>query len=264
MRLRVLLLNLVLLTAGLFGQDTRPQLMGNEQAAIIPVKTLTGDSFRRLGNMLSVFRVNYTADEKLRTILVYASPPVIEQIRKVVAELDRPESEAAIGRNIEMTLTFLRCGASGPSGASDLPADLESVAKQLRTATQCKSVELWDAIPLRLQEGRQTEQYLRLPGSIPDAPGALSRGQLRILPEAVTRKDTGRYVRFERLNIGLTIPYVTSRVTGGPGGAQYQNLEVSLNTAGDFKEGQKTILGKLTGSEDAGAVFVVVSLKVLD
>jgi hypothetical protein len=257
MRLRHLLLTVVLTASGLFAQDNMPPLKGDEQAVVIPVKTLTGDSFRRLGNMLRVFKVNYYPDEKLRTILVYASPQVIEQIRKVVAELDRPESEAAIGRNIEMTLTFLRCGATAQPGASDLPTDLESVAKQLRSATQCKSVELWDSIPLRLQEGRQTEQNLRLPGSIPGTPSALPRGQLRILPESISRKDTGRYVRFERLNIGLTVPYVTS-----PG--QYQNMEVSLNTAGDFKEGQKTILGKLTGAEDAASVFVVVALKVLD
>jgi hypothetical protein len=41
-------------------------------------------------------------------------------------------------------------------------------------------------------------------------------------------------------------------------------MDVSLKTSGDFKEGQKTILGKLSSAEDETATFVVVSLKVLD
>src|SRR5688500_11217080 len=114
MRLRAVLPTLGLTTLALCAQDKPadfPRLppVVEQQAAIIPIKTLSGDSFNRLANMLSVFKVEYRADEKLRTILVYARPDVIAQIRKVIDELDRPGSEAAIGRNIEMTLTFLRC-----------------------------------------------------------------------------------------------------------------------------------------------------------
>ena len=39
-------------------------------------------------------------------------------------------------------------------------------------------------------------------------------------------------------------------------------MDVGLNTSGDFKEGQKTVLGKI-GLDDS-AVFVVVALKLLD
>ena len=77
------------------------------EAVIIPVKTLTGDSFDRLVRLLSVFHADYSADKNLRTIIVYAPKDVVEQMRKVVNELDRPGSEAAIGRNIDMTMTFL-------------------------------------------------------------------------------------------------------------------------------------------------------------
>ena len=40
--------------------------------------------------------------------------------------------------------------------------------------------------------------------------------------------------------------------------------DVGLNTAGDLKEGQKTVLGKVSGVDDESAVFVVVSLQVLE
>src|SRR5437868_6630587 len=86
-------------------------------AEVIHVKTLTGDSFRRLANMLGVFNVRIASDENLRTIVVYAPKDVVAQMRRIVAELDTPGSEAAIGRNIEMTLTFLRCSSKAPASA---------------------------------------------------------------------------------------------------------------------------------------------------
>src|SRR5215469_2995162 len=66
----------------------------NFEAAIIPVKTLTGDSFNRLSGMLAVFHAHYIADDQLRTILVYAPKPVVAQMRKVVEQLDQPGSQA--------------------------------------------------------------------------------------------------------------------------------------------------------------------------
>ena len=238
----------------------------NYEAAIIPVKTLTGDSFERLSKLLGVFNVRFVADEKLRTIVVYAPKDVVEKMRKVVEQLDQPGSEAAIGRNIDMTLAFLRCSTKAPAQPSPLPADLEAVARQLRAATQCKDVELWDSLPLRLQEGKDTTESLRLPilpidetkGVIPQA-----RGQLKIHPEGVTRKDQGRYVRFSTVQINFQIPYATGSFPGG-GSVQYSYMDVGLTTSGDFMEGQKTVLGKVSGTDDETSIFVVISLKVLD
>src|SRR5215813_11825605 len=98
-------------------------------AVIIPVKTLSGDSFNRLAKLLGVFGARFVADDKLRTIVVYAPPDVITKMRRVVEQLDQPGSEAAVGRNIEMTLSFLRCSTTGQPETSPLPADLEPAAK---------------------------------------------------------------------------------------------------------------------------------------
>lgn len=232
-----------------------------EEAVIIPVKTLSGDAFNRLAKMLAVFDVRYVADDKLRTILVYARPRVIGQIKQVVAELDRPGSEAAIGHNIEMTLAFLRCSNKPPTGSDTLPADLESAAKQLRAATQYKTIELWDLVPIRMQEGRETNQLTRLPGSLPGNPAMFATADLNMHPEAVIRKDSGRFVRFSRLDVQFRIPYAAFQTTNPQ---QYNLMDVRIRTSGDFKEGQKTILGKLSGAEDETATFVVISLKVID
>ena len=234
----------------------------NYEAAIIPVKTLTGDSFDRLSKLLSVFNVRFVADEKLRTIVVYAPKDVVEKMRKVVEQLDQLGSEAAIGRNIDMTLAFLRCSTKAPAQTSPLPTDLEPVARQLRAATQCKNVELWDTLPLRLQEGKDTTESLRLPNISADLKGAQSTGQIRIHPEGVTRKDKGWYVRFSNIQISFRIPYVTGSLAAGS--VQYNYMDVGLTTSGDFMEGQKTVLGKVSGVDDETSIFVVISLKVLD
>jgi hypothetical protein len=253
MRALVLILSAAILQA----QDKPAEIVKPEprEAVIIPVKTLTGDSFNRLVRLLGVFQAQMNADEKLRTIVVYAPKDVVEQMRKVVNELDRPGSEAAIGRNIDMTMTFLKCSTKPAAGASPLPADLEAVAKQLRAATQYKNIEVWDVLPLRLQEGKETNQSLRLPGAIPN--GGFPRVNISMLPESVSRKDQGRVVRFSQVRIGFALPMPT-----GPN--QFQFMDLGLTTAGDFMEGQKTVLGKVSGMEEDTAIFVVIALKVLD
>jgi hypothetical protein len=277
MRLPKMLATVVLTAIVLIAQEKAPEPKEAakevkeepREAVIIPVKTLSGDSFNRLARMLDVFHVRYVADDKLRTILVYASPEIVKQMRRVVAELDQPGSEAAIGHNIEMTMAFLRCGTKAQPDSGPLPPDLEAVARQLRTATQYKHIELWDIVPIRMQEGKETRQNLRLPGSIPGNAPAFATADIRILPEAVTRKDSGRFVRFQYLNIGFRIPYSTAPKNMGEGSnplvsTQFNYVDVSLNTAGDFKEGQKTVVGKLSGMEEETATFVVIALKVLD
>ena len=247
---------LIFAIAGLLQAQDKPAEMKQEprEAVISPVKTLTGDSFDRLVRLLGVFGAQMSADKNLRSIVVYAPKDVVEQMRKVVNELDRPGSEAAIGRNIDMTMTFLKCSTRliQPPPAA-LPADLEAVAKQLRAATQYKNIEVWDIVPLRLQEGKETEQSLRLPGSV--AGGAFSN--MHIHPESVTRKSDGRYVRFAQVRINFRMP-----IASGPG--QFQYTDFGLTTSGDFMEGQKTVLGKVSGIEEDSAIFVVIALKVLD
>jgi hypothetical protein len=248
---------LLLFVAGLaFAQDKPAETTQEpKEAEIIQVKTLTGDSFDRLARLLKVFGAQFTADNQMRTIVVYAPKDVVAQMRRVVEELDRPGSEAAIGRNIDMTLTLLRCSTKPATTTTSLPPDMESVAKQLRAATQYKDIQLWDVVPLRLQEGKDTHESLRLPGGVSTAP---SIGTFTIRPEAVYRKDQGRYVRFARMDLGFRISYFTGA------GSNTSIFDVGLNTSGDFQEGQKTVLGKVSGVEDGDAIFAVIALKVLD
>jgi hypothetical protein len=235
--------------------ESAPQAM---EAEVIQVKTLTGDSFARLMKLLDVFGAHVQGDSQLRTIVVYAPKDVVAQMRRVVEQLDRPGSEAAIGKNIDMTLTLLRCSTKAATDETPLPKDMEPVARQLRAATQYKDIHLWDVVPLRLQEGKETTENLRLPGAV--AAQSPAMGTFVIYPEAVYRRDPGRYVRFSRMNLEFRMPYVM----GPPGGKQYSVSDIGLKTSGDFQEGQKTVLGKVSGTGDEDAIFAVIEIKVLD
>jgi hypothetical protein len=65
-------------------------------------------------------------------------------------------------------------------------------------------------------------------------------------------------VRFARVDLGFRISYLTGA------GANTSVFDVGLNTSGDFQEGQKTVLGKVSGVEDGDAILAVIGLKVLD
>ena len=259
---RLLYILLLIASLGVAQENSDPNA---RQAVIIPVKTLSGDSFERLVRLLNVFQARFTSDERLRTILVYAPKETVDQMRRVIEELDKPGSEAAIGRNIELTLSFLRASFAPQAEARPLPPDLEAVAKQLRAATQYKNVQLWDIMPVRVQEGRETEQTYRMPNTIPSST-VFPTATLKFRPEAVIRKDDGRYVRFSLVRIGFRVPYVSGVLRGAEGQEekQFNWMDVGLNTTGDFKEGQKTVIGKVSGLDDESAIFVVIALKVLD
>lgn len=256
---------ILFIAAGLaFAQDKpaeqekpAPQNAAPSVAEIIQVKTLTGDSFDRLLKLLSVFKdAHVQGDSQLRTIVVYAPKDVVDQMRHIVEQLDRPGSEAAIGTNIDMTLTLLRCTATPAAAPAPLPPSMESVARQLKTATSCKDVELWDAVPLRLQEGKDTHEDLVMPGA--PHPGQFTSGQIDIHPEAVYRKDQARYVRFSKVDLSFRVP-----ISNGVGN-QFSYQFVSLKTSGEFVEGQKTVVGKVSSAVEAESIFAVIELKVLN
>jgi hypothetical protein len=227
----------------------------NFEAEVITVKTLTGDSFNRLVDLLKVFRADIRGDSQLRTIVVYAPRDVLTQVHRVIDQMDRPGSEAALGKNIEMTLTLLRCSPKAPATPEAIPPDMESVVRQLRNSTQYKDIEVWDVVPMHLQEGMDARETLRLPGSNPS--GHPSMATIQIHPDAVYRKDQGRAVRFSRLYLDFKIPV-------GNGSTGISFMDSSLHTSGDFMEGQKTVLGKVSGNGEEDAIFAVIALKVLD
>jgi hypothetical protein len=232
--------------------DAAPAAPGqSNEAAIIPVKNLVGDSFNRLLNLLGVFNARYRGDADLGTIVVYGPHDVVAQMKQVIAELDKPGSVANLGHNIEMTLTFLRCSAPAAPGSESLPSDMQSVVKQLRATVSCPTAQVWDTVPMRLQEGKDALGNLDLPRPNPNM--KKSSVVIRMRPDAVFRREQARYVRFSRVDVTFRSTEPDGRIS-----------DFSVNTAGDFMEGQKTVLGKVSGLNGEESIYSVIALKVLD
>jgi hypothetical protein len=236
--------------------DKTPEVMplvpsGSNEAVIIPVKNLVGDSFQRLLNLLSVFNARYKGDADLGTIVVYAPHDVVTQMKRVIEELDKPGSVANLGHNIEMTLTFLRCSPSGASGSEALPTEMQSVVKQLRATVPCALAQVWDTVPMRLQEGKEASGNLQLPQPNPNMKKASV--VIRMRPDAVFRREQARYVRFSRVDLTFRSTEADGRIS-----------DFSVNTAGDFMESQRTVLGKVSGLNGEDSIYSVIALKVLD
>ena len=64
-------------------------------------------------------------------------------------------------------------------------------------------------------------------------------------------------MKFGVLRVDFRIPVAT-------GDTQFNYMDVGVNTAGDFMEGQKTVLGKVSGMGEDESIFIVIELKVLD
>ena len=112
---------LILVIAGLLQAQDKPAetQAGTAGSRDHPGQDAHGRFLRSAGEAAGCLQRSgpFSADKNLRTIVVYAPKDVVEQMRKVVAELDRPGSEAAIGRNIEMTMTFLKCSTQACVGS---------------------------------------------------------------------------------------------------------------------------------------------------
>jgi len=256
MRLPILLFTALALLAQDKVSDKAPEVSPavpgqSNEAVIIPVKNLVGDSFQRLLNLLSVFNARYKGDADLGTIVIYAPHDVAIQMKHVIDELDKPGSVANLGHNIEMTLTFLRCSPSGAAGSESLPSDVQSVVRQLRATVPCAQAQVWDTVPMRLQEGKEGSGNLQLPQQAPNV--KKTSVAIRMRPDAVFRRDQSRYVRFARVDLTFHSTEPNGQIS-----------DFSVNTAGDFMEGQKTVVGKVSGLNGEESIYSVIALKVLD
>jgi hypothetical protein len=264
MRLAILIMTLMPAVNALPGQEkTAEARQEDREAAVFHVKHLSGDAFNRLPKLLMAFGAQFQSDDQLRTIVAYAPKHVLNEMRRVIEELDRPDSPILLGRNIQMTVAFLLCSQQPQPATGPLPGELEPVAKQLRAGGLCKELRLWDLLPLHLQEGKVTRLTLDLPSLRPGYPGALVRAHVMLQPEFVAQRDSGRYLRVRTLDFTVNFPDPRSVVGEEKRPAAYLG-PLTLSTSGEFKEGQKAVLGKLTTLDDLTGVFAVIWFRVLD
>jgi hypothetical protein len=149
--------------------------------------------------------------------------------------------------------------ASSQAGNAPMPAELDSVVKQLKGLFSYKGYRLMDSFVLRSRDGERGDTS----GFVPPSDSGVSAGhkiiyQFQYQRVRVDGGDTGRLIRFDGLKLGTRIP-----VAGAMGAVSY--VETGISTDVDVPEGKKVVVGKTSAVEGSdSALILVISAKVVD
>jgi hypothetical protein len=159
------------------------------------------------------------------------------------------KSSGSQATNIELTVYLLSGVAQGET-ADDVPQDLVSTVKQLRSIFNYKSYKLTESFMLRGRLGGSAKAAGVLPGGA-GMNYEFQYGEVRVSSE------TPALFRITGLRIELTRPH---RV----GGQNIVDTVASIHTDLDIREGQKTVVGKSSVSSTGDALILVIVPKLAE
>jgi len=151
--------------------------------------------------------------------------------------------------NIELTV-YLLSGVAQGEAADDVPQDLVSTVKQLRSIFNYKSYKLTESFMLRGRVGTGAKAAGILPGGA-GMNYEFQYGEVRVSSE------TPALFRITGLRIELTRP---RRV----GGQNIVDTVASIHTDLDIREGQKTVVGKSSVTSTGDALILVIVPKLAE
>ena len=228
----------LLLLAAVTAMAAFGQAADSPTRKMVELKTMDAGSIINSG-VLNPFEVKAWADPSGRYLVLSAPEPrLLAAAEEVIRKIDTPP------RSLE--LTFHIVAGVAQAIEDKMPAELESVVKQLRTSFVYKDYKLLDSAMMRARDAREASVSGSLPGN---GTYAIWFKGLRLSSE-----QPGAY-RIDNLRFSAKLPVRT-------GEAQFQYMETNLNTAVDGRAGQKLVVGKSTLPDTA--IFLVVTAKVLD
>jgi len=238
---------LVLLTAmaGLHAQE-QPKPKVEIVTRLYQLKYVDPNS---LSSLLQFAARHVTANQQLHALTIEANKDRIPEIEEMIRRFDVPPPAV---QNVEVTI-YLLSALAQPS-ASALPAELESVVKQLKGMFSYKGYQLIDTQVIRTRAGQGGDAS----GVVDNA----SKSEIKTISQVKFRSaspstdDKGRVIRIDNLRVGLKVPVISE------GKVQY--LDTGLVTDVDIREGQKVVVGKANMDGSDRASIVVLTAKVVD
>jgi hypothetical protein len=153
--------------------------------------------------------------------------------------------------NIELSV-YLLSGSTQASTGDEVPQDLDSTVKQLRSIFNYKSYKLTESFMLRGRLGAGASAQGVLPG------GSGIHYEFRY-GSADVSSDPSPLIRINGLRIILTNNYYHR----GPDGKTIPDPVASISTDLDIREGQKTVVGKSSVSSTGDALILVIVPKLV-
>ncbi len=185
-------------------------------------------------------------------------PSFMKLAEEIIKRYDVPQAATAVTVHqygVEIVAHILLAGPKGSSGDA-LPADLEPVAKQLRSVFGYTDIRLVDTALIRGLEHRESIVSGTL-GGLVDGLKTSSHYRVRIKKIAVESGGKGNSVYLEGFDFSVNIPYET-----GPG--QSQSMGLGFDTDLKIPEGQKVVVGKSHIGPGNEAMILVLSARVAE
>ena len=207
----------------------------------------------RLENLIPLSKSVVTRFDPAGKFVVFqGDAKIVESLEEVLKKIDVPPL------NIEFTLELIS-GSKNPGKASDIPAGLNGVAKEMKNLFGFQALTLIDTVTMRTQEGKDTfaNGPFPSPNTEPNAPKG--NYSIEVKQSAANGTKGSRLVRIGSLRFNGKIPILT-----GSGGTQYQFNEMGISTGLDVKEGQRVVVGKVGMDSSSNPFFLVVSCKVVE
>src|SRR5579872_5762687 len=159
---------------------------------------------RQLTALLAPFGPVITNPE-MKALTITALKEAFPSIEEIIHRLDVP------ARNIEVIIYLL--SALGTPSAGAVPAELESVVKQLKSTFSYKSYQLIDTELIRVRAGEGGEVSGVISG-VPAIDGARPISQIKFKSATVSTDEKGSTIRIDLLKLGVKVP-VVSNANGG-------------------------------------------------
>jgi len=250
------LLVLTLVLAGLMSAQeasTKPKW----QQKFVEVKSA---SVTRLTNLLqSIPGLRVQGDSEMRVISIGSdNPELIQTAEDIIKRFDRPSTStgAFATHNFELTLYLMMAGKELKVGDA-LPAELEPVAKQLRSIFGFKDIQLFDTAFQRNRESNDGE----LSGNAEAGTAGASKATIYSFSyrnARVIKDERGYVLELGSVKFALRTPVSVDK------DGHWQYTDVGFNTNLDIRDGQKVVVGKSRIGADDRSLIVVVTAKVVD
>jgi hypothetical protein len=233
---------------------TLPQLHAEDVTRVFQLKYADP---RELARVLSQYGRIETSP-MLKALTITARDSAMTEVELTVKRFDVPQPAV---QNIDVTIYLM--SALGQPAGGQVPPELESVIKQLKSTFSYKGYQLIDTEVIRVRAGLGGE----VSGVVMEGPvieGNKTISQVKFKSASVSTDEKGRAIRIDGLNIGLKIPIVVTGTGLAAGQKQYRYIDTGMSTDVDVREGQKVVIGKANMDGSDRASIVVLMAKVVE
>jgi len=190
---------------------------------------------RHVADVLSVFGYGIKPDREMHVVAVSAPAEAMSAIEDAVKRLDVP---AAAPKDIDLVV-YMVVASDQASAGTELPADLQPVATELKKIFSYKTFRLLDSILLRTQPGNRA-----FAEGVISPSGDKTFYSFAVQPSVVTEDAKERLIRLDNLRLDMHMP---------------GDRKAGINTEVLAREGQRVVVGKANMGADQSLILVVTA-----